>query len=128
MREKHLFELPADKIAAGAKAEAEYHRKREAYWKEEYAASLEIVKNTASLEVKEVSVTGGVRAQVSVKYGDPAAYSRMDEAFGKIARHREAAERFETDAKTYGTQGGRMYELDTADVHYYRLGGGPREE
>jgi 3-keto-L-gulonate-6-phosphate decarboxylase len=128
MREKHLFQFNAKAIADAAALEAKYHRDRERYWKQEQADSLKIVQKTAKIVVKEVAVSGGTRPEVTLDYGDASAQIRMNEAFYKAANHRQAAERFETDAKVYGTQGERVYELETADVHYYRLGGGAREE
>lgn len=73
-------------------------------------------------------MTGGKRADVVVDHGDPSAYKRMQEAFEKIGNHREAAERYETDARIYETQRDRTYELSADDVHYFRLAGEPRPE
>lgn len=71
---------------------------------------------------------GGTRMDVVVNYGDPAAYQRMNEASSKIARHREDAQRFLSDAQVYSSQGEMHYSLDTDDVHHFRLSGKPREE
>lgn len=128
MREKHLFQFKAGEIAAAAKAEAEYHRKRAAYWQAEQASALERLKASAKIIVKEQHVTGGVRPDVTLDFGDLSAQSRMYEAFNKWHQHRDAADKFEMDAKVYGTQGERVYEMETADVHHFRLGGGPHEE
>jgi len=125
-RERHLFQFHAVQIASAARAEAAYHDERRKWWETEQELAIAEVKATTSLEVKEFEITGGKRIDLSINYGDGAAYRRMKESGEKIATHREAAERFETDARVYGTQGDRIYELETADVHYYRLGGGPR--
>jgi hypothetical protein len=78
--------------------------------------------------IKRLHVTGGERIDVAVDYGDPTDYRRMQEAFEKWQEHSIQAERYRSDAEVYGTQNGRVYELDTADVHYFRLHGGPRED
>jgi len=122
-RDDHEFQFLAGSIAKAAEAEAEYHRKRLAFWETEYEVAVATVKKTAFVEVKTYPVTGGQRADVSVNYGDPSAYKRMVEAFDKIDTHRTAMERFITDARVYGTQTQRTYDLSVADVHYFRLGG-----
>lgn len=127
MRDKHTFQFQADQIAKAAKIEAEYHRQRNLFWGAELEKAVAVVKKTARIEVKEFAITGGVRFDVAVEYGDPSAYRRMQEASEKAYRHRQACERFETDARIYGTQD-RVYELSTEDVHYYRLGGGERTD
>lgn len=136
-RSEHRFQFSASQIAAAAKQEAEYHEARVKFWQAEYASAVQTVRATAGVEIKEVAVTGGMRADVVVHYGDPSAYRRMQEAFGKIQDHRVAAERYRTDERVYGSQVGGAearvmrdpaYELDTDDVHYFRLGGDPRPE
>ena len=133
-RDEHQFQFKATEIAAAAKAEADYHEGRIEYWENEFETSFKRVEETIGAKITKQHVTGGERFDVQVDYGDPIAYRRMCEAQVKIEKHREAAERFRTDEKVYGTQGptgmrsDRMYELSTVDVHYYRLGGGSREE
>lgn len=127
-RSKHLFRFEANKIAEAAAKEAEYHRKRQAYWSVEYNRSVEKLRQTASIKFTTQQVTGGDRVDLSVDYGDVTAYSRMQEAWNKIREHREAANKFDMDAKTYGSQGYREYELDAQDTLYYRMGGGERED
>lgn len=127
-RDKHLFQFTAQQIAEAAKCEQEYHAGRMNYWKNEYDTSVKDVESTIGAKLVRKPVTGGYRVDVEVNYGDPLAYARMQESFQKISFHRDFAERFATDAKVYGTQHDRSYELSTEDVHYYRLGGGQREE
>ena len=128
-RSEHQFQFPASKISEAARAEAQYHEDRISYWDEEFENAKTRVIETAELEVKELPVTGGKRVDLSINYGDPAAYRRMQEAGQKIDRHREAAEKFRSDEKVYGSQDEeRTYELSADDVHYFRLGGGRREE
>lgn len=127
-KDQHEFQFPADRIALAAWDEADYHEGRVAYWKAEYETSFARVKETARIVVKEVNITGGKRADVTVDYGDAAAFRRLNESITKIESHRKAADRFRTEATVYGTQGERAYELSTEDVHYFRLGGGEREE
>lgn len=127
-RSDHEFQFAAQDVAKAAKAEAEYHEGRIAYWDAEFEQSFKRVKETASLEVKEMNVTGGKRFDVAVDYGDMTAYRRMNEAANKVQTHRDAAEKYRSDEKVYGSQDGRMYELSADDVHYFRLGGGEREE
>ena len=133
-RDEHSFQFSASQIAAAAGVEADYHEKRILYWQEQMDAAYKRVEATIGAKIQQQPVTGGWRADVVVDYGDPAASRRLNEAGGKVQKHREAAERFRTDALLYGTQvgstkfGDRVYDLDTTDVHHYRLGGGPRED
>lgn len=127
-RTEHLFQFTAYKIASAAAIEAEYHEQRVMYWQTEMDEAYKRVEATMSARIQQQPITGGWRADVVVDYGDPAAYRRLNEAGNKIHSHREAAERFRTEQQIYETQRERMYDLDTDDVHHYRLGGGPREE
>jgi hypothetical protein len=129
MRDKHVFRFTAGQIAAAAKAEAQYHRDRIAFYQGEYAGAVSRLKDTARVEFREFEVTGGKRTDLVVNYGDPAAYNRMQEAYGKMTEHRRAAEMLESDAMLYATQPPvHMYDLDVSDVAYYRLGGQARPE
>lgn len=127
-RTEHTFEFPATRISEAAHDEAEYHEQRLKYWQGEYEDAILIVENTISAKVVRRDITGGNTVDVAVDYGDQAAWQQAQRAFRKIATHREAAEQFRTDERVYGTQMGRIYELDIADVHHFRLGGNPREE
>ncbi len=127
-RQAHLFQFEASKIAEAARAEADYHRGREAWWRSEYLTAAQRVKATATIEVRTYRVTGGERADVVLNYGDPAAYKRMGEAWQKVAEHCDAAGRYASDAQVYGTQAARSYELTLEDVHYFRFGGEARPE
>lgn len=127
-RSEHLFLFSAADISAAAKAEAEYHEERKAFWEEEYDKAVAIVEKTCGARVDKRPVTGGYEVDVVIDYGDPAAYQQMRRAYSKIGQHREAAEEFRTDERVYGSQDQRMYELDSVDVHHFRLGGEPRED
>ena len=127
-RSKHLFEFRAEKIAAAAKAEAEYHLQRVSFWRKEYEAAVARLKESAKVEFREYDVTGGKRVDLAVDYGDMLAYQRMQEAWSKIESHRHSAEQYRMEATAYESQSGRVYTLDTMDVLHYRLNGGPREE
>ena len=127
-RTEHRFQFSASAIAAAAQAEAEYHKQRMAFWADAYGTAMTTVQATARVDFKEYQVTGGVRIDAVVTYGDPAEWKRAQEAWGKIHEHRQAADRFITDARIYGTQGERIYELDSEDVHYFRLGGEARPD
>ena len=127
-RGKHLFQFHAARIAASAKAEADYHHGRLEFWEKALEQATKRVEATASVQVRRVSITGGWRPDVVVDYGDPAAYSRMGEAGRKIQEHRAAMERFVSDAALYGTQSDRIYDLDAEDVAHFRLNGREREE
>ncbi len=127
-RSEHLFLFSATDIAKAAKDEAEYHEARVTFWEGEYDKAVDTVEQTAGVKVEKRPVTGGYEVDVVVDYGDPAAYQHMRRSFQKINSHREDAEAFRTDERVYGSQDSRMYELDAADVHHFRLGGEPREE
>lgn len=127
-RKEHTFLFSATDICKAARDEAEYHEARIAYWEEEYDKAVAIVEKTAGARVDKRPITGGYQVDVVVDYGDPAAYRRMQQSFSKIQSHREDAEQFRTDERVYGSQDGRQYELDTEDVHHFRLGGEPRED
>jgi hypothetical protein len=126
-RAKHLFQFHADKIAGCAKVEASYHQERQAFWETELEEATKRVEATAGVRVQRVAITGGWRPEVVVNYGDPAAYDRMGEAGRKIQEHRQAMERFLSDAALYATQD-RVYELDADDVSNFRLNGKVRED
>ena len=127
-RSEHTFQFNAEAIAAAARAEAEYHEERAKFWEEEQRKAEEEVLANAKVVVRRMPVTMGERIDVSVDYGNPAAYTRLQESFVKLVKHREAAERFRSDQQVYATQDDRMYELDTDDVHHFRLHGGRRED
>ena len=98
------------------------------YWQQEMDTALARLKETASIKVEQVQVTGGWRPEIRIDYGDPSAYTRLYEASAKTNSHREQAERLRTEERLYATQGARIYELDGDDVHFYRLNGRPRED
>jgi hypothetical protein len=133
-RAKHLFQFRASQIAAAAHEEAVYHHEREVFWSRELERATELVQKTASVKVTRQEHTGGWAPVVTVDYGDPAAYKRMQESAQKIQSHRSAFERFESDERLYSTQfdanvgHDRTYELDADDVAHFRLMGQAREE
>ena len=127
-RAEHRFQFNANMIALAAKAEAEYHWGRMTFWSDAYGKAITEVQATARVEFKEYEVTGGTRMDAVVNYGDPAAWKRAQEAWSKMHEHRLAAERLRTDAALYGSQGERVYELNSDDVHYFRLAGETRVE
>ena len=127
-RNKHLFEFRASDIAAAAKSEAKYHGGRLDFWRSELETATAKVTETAKVKVDRMQVTGGWRPQVTVDYGDPAAYARMGEAAAKLQSHLSSYDRFTSDAELYGTQGDRAYQLDGDDVAHFRLNGRQREE
>lgn len=126
-RTNHKFEFTAKVIAATAAREAEYHERRHRHWERRRGEALERVKETIGAEVVEHETTGGRQASVVVKYGDPAAWKDYQLAYGKADSHRAEADRYRTDERVYGTQNDRAYDLDTDDVHHFRLGGQERE-
>jgi hypothetical protein len=128
LRAQHAFEFKASEIANAATAEAQYHRERMLFWSDAYGKAITTVQATAQVEFKEYEVTGGTRMDAVVNYGDPAAWKRAQEAWAKMHEHRLAAERLRTDAALYGSQGERVYELNSDDVHYFRLAGETRVE
>lgn len=126
-RNKHLFQFRAGRIADAAKAEAAYHQDRLNYWTAELNKAVIRVQETASVKVVMQEVTGGAQPTVVVDYGDPAAYSRMLQAGGKIRDHDTAMKRYTSDADLYSTQD-RIYELDGDDVAHFRLNGRERHD
>jgi hypothetical protein len=127
-RMEHTFQFKASEIAAAAKAEADYHEDRAAHWQIEYDHNIGTVEATIGAKVTRRAVTMGEKLDVVVDYGDPEAWAQVRRANQKMRQHREEAEQFLADHYLYATQGDRVYDLDTADVHHYRLGGGPRDE
>jgi hypothetical protein len=125
-RSEHTFEFAATTITEAAGNEADYHEARALYWQDELETAIARVRETAGVKIEEQAMTGGYRPVVSVDYGDSAAYLRMQDAFAKAQTHREDAERYRTDQRVYGSQNGRVYELDSDDVHHFRLGGEER--
>lgn len=127
-RSEHTFQFKAFEIAEAAAIEAAYHEERLEHWQHRSAEALVIVRETVGAKITERHVTGGTEVDVVVDYGDPEAWREYQTAFGKIRSHREAAERYRTDQRVYETQNVRVYELDTDDVHHFRLSGEPRED
>jgi hypothetical protein len=127
-RTEHKFHFPADKIAASAKGEAEYHEDRVKHWQDRQAAALETVESTIGAKLVQQEVTGGMQFSVIIDYGDQEAYRELNLATQKIQTHRSLAERFRSDQALYGSQSGVSYELDADDVAHFRLGGAKRED
>jgi hypothetical protein len=127
-RDEHTFQFKAIEIAEAAEKQAVYHEKRLKYWEKEYDSAVRIVNNTIGAKLVKHRMTGGYRVEVAVNYGDPTAYSRLQEAFRKIETHREFAERYRSDRQVYSTQGERFYELALDDVQYYHLDRREQEE
>lgn len=127
-RSAHKFEFSARQIAEAAAAEAAYHEDRVEHWRERYETAAARVRKTVSAKVTETEATGGVKhLSVSIDYGDPEAWNEATLAHRKMQEHRTAADRYRTDERVYGTQRDRPYDLDTEDVHHFRLGGQERE-
>jgi hypothetical protein len=127
-RQEHSFQFKATQIAVAAKAEAEYHEQRIAYWQAEFEKAYARVEATIGAKIERQQVTGGWQSIITVNHGDPAAALRLSQSERKIQDHQKAAERLRSDQQLYETQGERAYDLDTDDVHHYRLGGGPRDD
>jgi hypothetical protein len=131
-RSNHKFQFKASQIAKAAQAEAEYHEERLAHWREREDAARAKVEDTATVRISKHEVTGGNQYNANVDFGDREAWQELLLASEKVQSHGREAERFRSDANVYGTQydGGdrdRVYELDSDDVHHFRLGGEPRE-
>lgn len=128
-RNEHTFQFKANDIAYAAKAERKYHEQRLEHWKERRDKALEKVKTTIGAKVTEIEGTGGHKdVQVVVDYGDKESWSEYQTATRKIASHEKAIQDYGVDERVYGSQANRLYDLDTADVAHFRLGGEPRED
>jgi hypothetical protein len=123
-RHEHLFQFTGKSISEAATAENEYHAGRVAYWKAEQEKAI-VAAKAAGFEVKEYDVTGGKQVNVVV---NPEVTNRLSVCASKISEHRKAADTFQIEAATYGTQPERSYELQPDDVIYFRLAGGPRSD
>lgn len=127
-RSEHKFEFKASEIATAAAEARMYHEERLKHWQARSDDALATVEGTIGAKVVRRQQTNGDAADVIVDYGDPDAWREYQLAFGKVRTHRQAAERYQTDERVYGTQGDRPYDLDTDDVHHFHLGGQGREE
>lgn len=128
-RTRHKFTFEAEEIARSARDEADYHRDRLAHWTQRAEQALTRVRETIGAKVVTHAVTGGDEmASIDVDYGDRSAWDEYQLAVVKTRAHRQAADRYETEARIYGTQVERTYELDTDDVDHFRLGGQARDE
>jgi hypothetical protein len=124
-RTEHTFQFTAEQIAKAATAEFEYHAKRAVWWASEHETAVTEAK-TKGVEVRRYPVTGGDRAAITI---DPTLAKRVEESFTKRTDHQRKADRFRIEAAAYGSQSaGCAYALDSDDVVYFRLAGGPREE
>lgn len=127
-RNNHKFQFSASQIARAAQAEAEYHEQRIEHWREREQAALARVEATIGASVTKHEVTGGTAYGLNATVGDREAWTELQLAERKIRSHQDAADRYRTDHRVYSTQDDRAYELDTDDVHHFRLGGQPRED
>lgn len=127
-RNDHKFEFRANVIAGAARNEARYHRERIDHWTERRDQAKAKVASTISAKLIEQPMTGGMGYSVIADYGDREAWDELQLAQQKISTHRLAAERHESDAEVYGSQGERPYMLDAEDVHHFRLSGRKRED
>ena len=118
---EHTFQFKAFAIADAAEREADYHERRVEFWQYEYDDAVKIVEETIGAKVAKHPITGGYTVEVVVDYGDPAAYQQMQRSFRKIQEHKEAARELRSKEQLYRSQRERVYELDSADVHYFNL-------
>lgn len=127
---EHLFQFNGRQIADAANAESAYHEGRLAYWRSEQERIVTEARNlTAIVKVEEQAVTGGKRYQIIADItGAQTLNWKLGTAGGKIDLHRQKADEYHLKAAAYGTQPTRAYELDPADVAYFRLAGGTRDE
>jgi hypothetical protein len=127
---EHLFQFSGQDISMAAHSEANYHENRLAYWREEQQRMIDSAKNlTAVVEVSEYAITGGRRVQIVANItGVQKINDRLVECGNKIEIHRNSMDEYRLKARAYGTQVARTYELDPADVVYFRLASLPREE
>lgn len=125
-RKEHEFSFAAAAIQQAANGKAQYHRTRADYWTSEMDGAILVVRATASVEVRQVAVTGGEQPQVVINYGDPGAHIRMVQAWSKKTEHQKLADRYEAEARVYGSQPpGREYLLTGDDVAYFGFDGVP---
>lgn len=125
---EHLFQFTGEEIAKAAGAERVYHLGRLEYWTAEQEKLIAEAKNlTAIVRVEEQAITGGKRIQVVADIAGVQIINwKLQEAGAKITFHREKADEYHLKSRAYSTQMGRPYELDPADVAYFRLAGGER--
>ena len=126
-RNNHKFQFVASIIAAAAKEQAEYHEGRVDHWRDRESDALAKVEATMKVKITKHEVTGGTRYGLHAYAGDSEAWTELQLAETKIQSHLAQARRYRTDERVYSTQGSRVYELDTDDVHHFRLGGEDRE-
>jgi hypothetical protein len=126
-RAAHTFNFTASEIAAAAEKAAAYHYERLAAWESTFEAAYKTVDATIGARIERQDVTSGPSYVVTVNYGDPESYSRLQLAAQKIKTHRCEAERYESEAKVYRSQAKNghnpTYTLTADDVHYFRLHG-----
>ena len=135
-QDKHLFQFTGQQIADACTAEVEYRQRRIAYWEDvqkyqiarqsTFKASIEIV-----LREWQHSSGKGVRFEPVIHYEgeDIADANRMlDMAGSKITEHKRMMDEYQLKGGAYGSQGTRTYELDPADVAYFKLNGARRTE
>jgi hypothetical protein len=129
-QDKHLFQFTGQQIADACAAEVAYRKERLAYWETEQAAQVERTKGlTAIVKVREEAVTGGKRYQVYADIVDlQDIQSRLYTCGGKIDGHQKAIEEYSLKGAAYATQPARAYELDPADVAYFKLNGAKRSD
>jgi hypothetical protein len=130
-QDKHLFQFSGAQIAEACRAEEVYSRERIIYWKAQQDELIAKAKDLKSVvKVTEQTMSGGgkhvtVSADI-LGIGD--LNSHLYLAAQKIEGHRQRADTFKLKGAAYATNADRAYELDPADVAYFRLNGGDRDE
>jgi hypothetical protein len=127
---EHLFQFSGRQVSEAAFAERDYHKERLEWWRAEQDAQVGMARAlTAVVKVREAEVTGGRRYEVYADItGLQEISARLRECGGKIDSHRRMADEYHLKGSAYATQPDRAYELDPADVAYFRLAGGPRDD
>ena len=118
----HIFQFTGRQIATAAPQLADHHTKRHLYWQNEYKEACAKFKDSVSITFGEFPVTGGTRLDARIEYGDRMIYHRMVESWEKMQKHSEAAQKYKLEANIYATQHERVYELDPADILYFKIG------
>jgi|SRR3569832_14240 len=127
---EHLFQFSGAKIAAACAAEQAYHQERLDYWRAEQERIVDEAKAlTATVKVEEQQVTGGKRYQIVADISGAQTLNwKLGTAGQKIEAHRLKVDEYKLKGAAYATQPERAYELDPADVAYFRLNGGSRDD
>jgi hypothetical protein len=118
LRKEWQFQANVEQLVRAVGERLDYHNQRIDYWTNEQNVSLEKLKEQG-LEVTELEVTGGIRADVRF---DAKLMERLNEAKAAIKRHKAKREEYEVWSRTFSREPEeRSLNLNSDDIEFFGL-------